>query len=136
MMAPSAGNVRPWQFIVLTDADVLAEAARIHPHGSMCVEAPVSIIVCGDLSLERYPGNWMADCAAATQNLLLAAHALGLGAVWTGLHPEQERVDGFRKLLGLPDHVVPLVLVPIGHPDEEGGRADRFDAEKIHRNRW
>ena len=136
MMAPSAGNVRPWQFIVLTDRDVLQEAARIHPHAAMCTEAPVSVMVCGDLSLEKYPGNWIADCSAATQNLLLAAHAKGLGAVWTGLYPEQDRVDGFRQLLGLPDHVVPLVLVPMGYPAHPGGRTDRFDEEKIHGNKW
>ena len=136
MMAPSAGNVRPWQFVILTDRDLLDEVAQIHPHGAMCMEAPVSVLICGDLSLERYPGNWIADCSAATQNLLLAAHAHGLGAVWTGLYPEQDRIDAFRELLDLPDHVVPLALVPIGHPAEEAGTADRFDEEKIHRNGW
>lgn len=92
----------------------------------MCVDAPVSIVVCGDLSLERYPGNWIADCSAATQNLLLAAHALGLGAVWTGLYyPEADRIDGFRRLLGLSDSVVPLALVPVGYPAHAAGRAER-----------
>lgn len=136
MMAPSAGDVRPWHFVVLTDREILAQAARIHPHGDMCVDAPLSIVVCGDLSLERYPGNWIADCSAATQSLLLAAHALGLGAVWTGLYPEADRIDGFRRLLGLPDSVVPLALVPIGYPAHPGGRADRFEERKIHRNGW
>ena len=136
MMAPSAGNVRPWQFIVLTDPEVLQKAAAIHPHGAMCVKAPVSVMVCGDLSLEKYPGNWLADCSAATQNLLLAAHAKGLGTVWTGLYPEQDRIDGFRQLLGLPENVVPLVLVPMGYPAQGGGPADRFDEEKIHLNQW
>ena len=136
MMAPSAGNVRPWQFIVLTDSEVLLEAARVHPHGAMCVDAPVSVLVCGDLSLEKYPGNWIADCSAATQNLLLAAHARGLGSVWTGIYPEQDRIVAFRELLDLPDHVVPLALVPIGHPVHAGGAAERFDEEKVHRNMW
>ena len=136
MMAPSAGNVRPWQFIVLDDADVLARIPAIHPHGAMAVKAPVAIMVCGDLSLEKYPGNWIADCSAATQNLLLAAHDRGLGAVWTGLYPEQDRIEGFRALLGLPEHVVPLVLVPMGYPIYPGSRQDRFEPAKIHRNRW
>ena len=136
MMAPSAGNVRPWQFIVLDDPEVLARIPAIHPHGAMAEKAPVSIMVCGDLSLEKYPGNWIADCSAATQNLLLAAHARGLGAVWTGLYPEQDRIEGFRALLGLPEQVVPLVLVPMGYPINPGGRQDRFEPAKIHRNRW
>ena len=93
-------------------------------------------MICGDLSLEKYPGNWIADCSAATQNLLLAAHAKGLGAVWTGLYPEQDRIDGFRQLRDLPENVVPLVLVPMGYPAYEGGPADRFDEEKIHLNKW
>ena len=110
MMAPSAGNSRPWQFIVLDDPAVLSEIPRIHPHGAMAAGGPVSVMVCGDLGLEKYPGNWIADCSAATQNLLLAAHACGLGGVWTGLYPEEDRITGFRDLLGLPENVVPLVL--------------------------
>jgi len=136
MMAPSAGNVRPWQFIVLTDQEVRDKVPAIHPHASMTPNAPVAIMICGDLSLEKYPGNWIADCSAATQNLLLAAHAKGLGAVWTGLYPEQERIEGFRQLLGLPEHVVPLVLVPMGYPDRPGGSEDRYEEAKIHYNRW
>ncbi|MFH1572205.1 MAG: nitroreductase family protein, partial [Gemmatimonadota bacterium] len=98
--------------------------------------APVSVVVCGDLSLEKYPGNWIADCSAATQNLLLAAHARGLGAVWTGLYPEPDRIAGFRRLLGLPEHVVPLALIPMGYPTRAGARADRFEAKKIHCEKW
>ena len=136
MMAPSAGNARPWQFIVLDDPDLLARIPEIHPHGAMAMDAPVSIVVCGDLHLEKYPGNWIADCSAATQNLLLAAHAKGLCAVWTGLYPEADRVEKFRQLLGLPQHVVPLVLVPMGYPHYPGRRQDRFEPAKVHRNRW
>ena len=136
MMAPSAGNVRPWQFIVLVDQEVRDKVPAIHPHASMTPDAPVAIMICGDLSLEKYPGNWIADCSAATQNLLLAAHAKGLGAVWTGLYPEQGRIEGFRQLLGLPEHVVPLVLVPMGYPDQPAGREDRYEEDKVHYNRW
>ena len=136
MMAPSAGNARPWQFVVLDDPQVVQEIPRIHPHGAMATEAAVSVLVCGDLSLEKYPGNWIADCSAATQNLLLAAHAQGLGGVWTGIYPEQDRVQGFQKLLGLPQHVVPLALVPLGYPASASRRLDRFEAAKIHNNRY
>jgi len=136
MMAPSAGNSRPWQFIVLDDPEVLREIPRIHPHAAMAVDAPVSVMICGDLSLEKYPGNWIADCSAATQNLLLAAHAQGLGGVWTGVYPEQDRIEGFRRLLGLPENVVPLALIPLGYPLHAGRRVDRFESAKIHRNHW
>jgi nitroreductase len=76
------------------------------------------------------------DCSAATQNILLAATAKGLGAVWTAVYPLEDRVAGMRKLLNLPDHVIPLSLVPIGFPAEQPGRADRFDAERVHKDRW
>lgn len=136
MMAPSAGNSRPWRFIVLDDPEVLKKIPLIHPHGAMAADAPVAIVVCGDLSLEKYPGNWIADCSAATQNLLLAAHARGLGGVWTGLYPEEDRIQGFRQLLGLPEHVVPLALVPLGYPVQPGNHQDRYEADKVHRNSW
>jgi nitroreductase len=136
MSAPSAGNSRPWQFVVLTDRDLLGRIPMIHPHAAMAASAPVAVLVCGDLSLEKYPGNWIADCSAATQNLLLAAHAKGLGGVWTGVYPDTARIQAFRKLLGLPEQVVPLALVPIGHPAYPIGRQHRFEPGKIHRNRW
>ena len=136
MMAPSAGNSRPWQFVVLDDPAVLREVPRIHPHGGMAADAPLAVMVCGDLEQEKYPGNWIADCSAATQNLLLAAHARGLGGVWTGLYPEEDRIRGFCQLLGLPEHVVPLALIPLGYPASATGRQDRFEPAKIHRNGW
>ena len=136
MMAPSAGNARPWQFVVITDPEIKSKIPRIHPHAAMAADAPVSILVCGDLSLEKYPGNWIADCSAATQNLLLAAHGKGLGAVWTGIYPEEDRIQNFRKLLGLPDHVVPLALIPMGYPAYPSRRQDRFEEEKIHYDKW
>ena len=136
MMAPSAGNARPWQFIVIDDAAVKEQIPRLHPYAAMAVEAAVAVLVCGDLRAEKYPGNWQADCSAATQNLLLAAHAQGAGGVWTGVYPDSGRVRAFQKLLGLPDHVVPLALVPIGYPAEPARRQDRFEPAKVHRNRW
>jgi len=136
MSAPSAGNQQPWQFVVITDRQILDTIPSIHPYSAMLRQAPLAILVCGDEHLETHKGYWVQDCSAATQNLLLAAHARGLGAVWLGIYPRMERVTGLRKLLGLPEHVVPLALVAIGHPAEHLPPADRYDAARVHRNRW
>ena len=136
MAAPSAGNEQPWQFIVLRSRQIMDEVPTIHPHSEMIREAALAILVCGDTQLEKYAGFWVQDCAAATQNLLLAAHAKGLGAVWCGLYPREERVIGLRRLLGLPEHVVPFALIPMGYPAEEKPRADRYDSTRVHLDRW
>jgi nitroreductase len=136
MSAPSAGNEQPWQFVVITDRRILDEIPRFHPYAEMLKEATVAILVCGDLRLEKYRDHWVQDCSAATQNILLAAHAKGLGAVWVGIYPTEDRVVRIRKLLGLPSHVVPLCLVPLGHPAEQIPRAERYDASRVHRNQW
>ncbi len=136
MAAPSAGNQQPWHFVVVRDKGLLEALASVSPYTGMTREAPVAIVVCGDLNLEQRKGFWVQDCSAATQNLLLAAHALGLGAVWCGLFPREERVQATRALLGLPDHIVPLALVPMGYPAEESGPADRFDSGRVHFDRW
>lgn len=136
MHAPSAGNQRPWRFVVIDDPDLLARVPSVHPHAAMVPKAPMAILVCGDLRLERHEGFWVQDCSAAVQNLLLAVTAHGLGAVWLGVHPRQDRVDGFRALLGLPDAVIPLALVPIGTPARHPAPADRFEPDKIHHNGW
>lgn len=136
MAAPSACNAQPWQFVVLADRDLIAEVPKINSHASMALEAPLSILVCGDTSLEISPGYWPVDCAAAVENLLLAAHALGLGAVWTGVWPQQDRIENFRRLLGLPESVIPHSLIVLGYPGEQPAYEDRFRPERIHRNGW
>ena len=136
MMAPSARNGQPWQFVVLDQRGLLDEIPKFHPYAEMVAEAPLAILVCGDVRLEGSPGYWPIDCAAATQNLLLAAHALGLGAVWAGVYPREERIEGFRRLLGLPDHVIPHSLVPLGYPAESRPSAPRYRADRIRHNRW
>ena len=136
MQAPSAGNARPWQFIVVTDRKLLKQVPTINPNAAMAANAPLGILVCGDLTLESYPGRWVADCSTATQNLLLAAHAKGLGAVWTGVHPVGERMAAFRALLGLPERVMPLAFVPVGYAREVPAPEDRFEEVKVHRNGW
>lgn len=137
MSAPSAGNQQPWHFIIINDRKILDQVPSFHPHSLMLREAPVAILVCGDLNLEKHVGYWVQDCAAATENLLLAAHAKGLGAVWLGIFPREERVAGLRKLLGMPDHVIPFSLIPVGIPAEsKPPRPDRYNSKKIHHNRW
>lgn len=136
MQAPSAGNQQPWHFVVLRDRTLLREIARVHPYAQMCLSVPVAILVCGDESLEKYPGYWVQDCAAATQNLLLAARALGYGAVWVGIHPRAERVEAIRWLMRLPAGIHPLCLVPVGRPREHPAPQDRFNAERIRFDRW
>ena len=136
MAAPSAGNAQPWLFLVITDKMKLAQIPSIHPYAAMCPESAASILVCGNPQLEKYAGFWPQDCAAAVQNLLLAARAGGLGTVWCGVYPTEERIQAFRGMFGLPEVVVPFALVALGHPDQPFGRRDRYDAAKVHWETW
>jgi len=136
MQAPGARNQQPWHFIVIDDRATLDAIPGIMPNASMAAEAPLGIIVCGDLDLELTEGYWVLDCAAAVENMLLAAHALGLGACWCGVYPREPRMEGLRKLLGLPKKVVAHSLVVIGHPAEKVPPQNRFLPERVRRNRW
>jgi nitroreductase len=136
MMAPIARDARPWQFIVIDDPKLLAEIPKSCPNAPMAARAPAAILVCGDLGLEKSEGYWVIDCAAATENMLLAAHALGLGAVWCGVHPREPRVAGLRRLLGVPEGVNPHSLVVLGYPAEERESEDRYRADRVRRNGW
>lgn len=136
MAAPSAGNEQPWQFVVIDDPNILKAVPEFHPYSRMLTRAKAAVLVCGDMTLEKFKGYWVQDCSAAAQNILLAAHGLGLGAVWLGIYPQEERVEGMRRLIGLPEHVVPLCLVSVGRPGEEKTPADRFDPSRIRYNKW
>lgn len=136
MAAPSAGNSQAWAFVVIRDRELLDAVPAVHPYAKMTPQAPLAILVCGDVSAEKYPGFWVQDCSAAVENLLLAAHAMGLGAVWTGIYPDESRVEGFRRLFSLPEHIVPLALVPLGFPKESKEVTDRYDPAKVKRERW
>lgn len=136
MMAPSAGNAQPWQFVVVDDREMLDGVSDINQYAAMAKGAPLGILVCGDLGLEKYAGYWVQDCSAAIQNLLLAIHAKGLGAVWTGIHPIEERVSGYKKMFNLPEHVMPLGFIIIGWPAQESKKKDRYQEERVHRNTW
>jgi len=136
MSAPSAGNAQEWHFVCITDRATLARIPAIQPHSRMLLEAPLAILVCAEVGREKHEGFWPQDCAAATQNILLAAHALGLGACWMGLHPRVTWRDGIATLLGVPTGVLPLALVAIGHPKALKDPAERFDPARIHREHW
>ncbi len=136
MNAPSARNQQPWQFIVITDRATLDKIPAYHPNAGMVRQAPAAILVCADLSLVQSEGFWIQDCAAATENMLLEITARGLGGVWTGIYPREERVNGLQKLFGLPDSIVPFSLVPLGHPAEEKPPKNEFKRDRIHLNKW
>ena len=136
MSAPSARNSQPWRFVVIDDHQLLDQVPAINPYAEMARRAPLAILICADPSLEKSPGYWMLDCAAAAQNMLLAAHGLGLGAVWCGVYPRQPRIEGFRRLLGVPEEIVPHSLIVLGYPAEDHPREDRYRPERVQRNGW
>ena len=136
MYAPSAGNERPWHFIVIRDRDILTRITDFHPYSSMLPSAACAIIVCADLRLERYKGMWVQDCSAATMNILLAAESHGLGAVWLGVYPEEDRVNPLRELLHLPESVLPLSICSVGYPAETRKVDERYDESRVHTDRW
>lgn len=136
MSAPSAGNEQPWHFVVIRDRNILNEIPKIHPYSQMLKEAPLAILICGDEKLQKYQGYWVQDCSAATENLLIAVNAKGLGAVWLGVYPIEDRVVGLRKLLGIPENVIPFSLLSIGYPAEQKPRANRYNESRIHHNKW
>jgi len=135
MSAPSASNEQPWHFVVIDDRKILDEIPRFHPYSDMLPEAPMAILVCVELIPER-EGFVVQDGSAATQNLLLAAHAKGLGAVWLGIYPLEERIEGMRKLTHLPNHIAPLALIALGYPDEIIPGEDRYQPQRVHSNKW
>ncbi|MFW6016538.1 MAG: nitroreductase family protein [bacterium] len=136
MSAPSAGNEQPWHFIVIKDKEILAKIPEIHEYADMAEEAPVAILVCGDLNEQKHGGFWDQDCAAATQNILLTIQDKGLGGVWCGIHPNKKRINEFKELFELPEDVIPFSLIPLGYPAERKPPAERFDESKIHINKW
>ena len=136
MAAPSACNKQPWHFIAITNREILDQIPTFSPYASMVKQAPLAIVVCGDLSktLEgKEQEFWIQDCAAATENILLMAQGLQLGAVWTALYPLQDRYQGMQKLLHLPDNLVPLNTIVIGYPKEMVKAKDKWKKENVTR---
>lgn len=136
MMAPSAGDARPWQFIIVTTPEQKKRIKAVHPYVGMITSAPLGILICGDLTREKHAGFWPLDCSAAMQNLLLAVHGSGLGAVWTGIYPVEDRVERFKDIFALPNHIVPFGLAVMGSPAQQLSSEERFSMEFIHYDRW
>lgn len=140
MAAPSAMNLQPWQFVVVDDKNVKDKFAESNKRqAEMINKAQALIVVCGDmeisreLELEKY---WQQDCSAATQNILLAAESLGLGAVWTGAYPTEERVKSVKSILGLPEDILPLCVILVGYPDGTDKPKNKWKPERIHWNKY
>ena len=138
MSAPSGVNRQPWEFIVVDDPDLLARFADALPYAKMTAHAPVAIVVCGNR--ERFLDGvddvlWEQDLSAASENILLAAHAIGLGGVWTCLYPHDDRIAPVRSILNIPDALIPFNLIPIGHPEHQHQPMDKWHPERVHLNR-
>jgi nitroreductase len=139
MSAPSAVNRQPWAFVAITDRQQLDILGDALPYAKMLLQAPAAIVVCGDLR-QLSDGNgkfWVQDVSAATENILLAAEALGYGAVWTGVYPESDRMSTVTETLDLPERVIPFNVIPLGTPREGRDRPkDKWDPQRLHRDRW
>jgi nitroreductase len=138
MAAPSACAKDPWRFVVVRDRGGLAALAAALPHGKMLANAAVGIVVCGDLAAANGGelSYLLQDCSAAIENLLLAAHALGLGACWLGVHPRQSRIDAVTQLLRLPEKIVPVSCIALGWPGEAKPPRTRFERRYVHAETW
>jgi nitroreductase len=131
MSAPSAGNAQPWRFVVITDKKILKELPSVCRFAEAAANAPLAILVSGDQLLEKHKDYWIQDCAAASQNMLLAAHALGLGAVWNGVFPNEDSMEGVRILLKLQKNMMPFSLIVVGYA-AEGMHKERYDESRVH----
>lgn len=146
MAAPSSMNIQPWHFIVINEESLVRELCKILPYAKMLKESGTGIVVCGDISLyekinqrekEDNTLYWVQDASAASENLLLAAHAIGLGAVWTGIYPLNSRIKIISERLSLPEHIIPLNLIVVGYPfpSKDKGK-DKWDLAKVHYNKY
>lgn len=139
MAAPTARNKRPWEFIIVSDKKVLKELADALPYAKMAEKAGHGIVVAGDV--EKQNGDidsvyWIMDCSAAVQNILISAESMGLGAVWTAVYPNNDRLDPVRKILELPKNIIPLVFIPVGTPAGTDKPQNKFNKDQIHWNKW
>lgn len=136
MLAPSACNEQPWNFICIRDAAMREKVSKTSPYTQMANCAPLVIVVCADSALDKARGMWVQDCAAATENMLLAARGKNIGSVWCGVYPEKERMAVLREMLGIPETIIPFALLCFGHVERGFTEASRFQAEKIHHDKW
>lgn len=139
MAAPTAGDKRPWRFVVISDKAILNAISENFHTMTMAKDASAAIVTCGDLSA-TFGGDardyWIEDVSAASENVLLAAHAIGLGAVWCGIYPQLARVKLFSEMLNLPENIVPMACICVGYPAAEPTPKDKWDPENVHYNTW
>lgn len=133
MAAPSASNRKPWHFVVVTDRAKLEAIAQAHPYGKMLADAAAAIVVCGDPSISDW---WVQDCSAATENILIAAAGLGLGAVWLGCHSHLRREQDVCDIVGIPSGIGVLNVLSIGHPGEHKEPRTQYDPARVHTDQW
>ncbi|MCD7971697.1 MAG: nitroreductase family protein [Candidatus Azobacteroides sp.] len=139
MAAPSAVNKQPWQFIIIDDKNTLHALGENMRTSAMVQKAPAAILVCGDMNkagegwLQQY---WIQDCSAASQNILLAITSLGLGGVWTSIYPAEDRIKHVADILNLPEHIIPLNIIPLGYPSQHPEPKDKWNEENIRWNVW
>lgn len=136
MYSPSAFDKQPWHFITVDKKEVFEEILKTATHAEMIKEASHAVILCGDMKLEENIGLLIQDISAATENLLLAAHSHGLGAVWVGIYPFEEVIAGLKETFKLPDNIIPISMAVIGYPGETPVQPERYKAELIHFNKW
>lgn len=139
MAAPSAVNAQPWHFIVVDDPALLKTIGESIKTSKSLISAPAAILVCGNMRkakegwLQQY---WIQDCSAASENILLAATSMKLGAVWTSIYPAEDRIKTVAGILGLPDHIIPLNIIPIGYPKAPKEPMDKWNPENVSWNNW
>ena len=138
MAAPSAMTKDPWRFVVVRDKQTLSKLAALHPGAAMLSSAAMAIVVCGDLeaAFERQISYLLQDCSAAIENLLLAAHAQGLGACWVGIHPGEPLIRRVKELLSLPAAIIPVAAIALGQPGEQPAPRTRYNADYVHHEKW
>ena len=136
MYAPSANNRQPWHFVIIDERKELDKIPTFHPYADMVKKAQLVVAICGDTRLEPAEGFLALDCGAAIQNMLLAAHTQGIGSCWLGIYPREERIQGVRELLELPNHILPMALVVLGISNEIHSTPHRFRPDRVYSNRW
>lgn len=138
MQAPSAGNQQPWEFVVVEQASIKEEISKMSPYAGAAKDAPLIIVVVGNMERMRFPENMEQDLGACTQNILLEAVEQGLGATWMSVHPQEDRIDCVKKVLEMPDNIKPYNIIIVGYPKDKDDNKfiDRYDESRIHFSKY
>lgn len=134
--APSAHNLQPWHFIRIDASELLERITEFHPYAKMLPQAGSAILTCADLSIQQVEGFAIEDCSAAIQNMLITINGLELGGVWIGIYPMKELMEGIKQVFSLPENVIPVGLIAVGHKQSSRNPIEKYDVDKIHRNGW